>query len=481
MLFVSLALRLPGVARPLTGNFATKNATYGMIARNFATGRASIWRPTTDCLAADDRGWHLVEFPVAAYFSGTGWRFLGGSLEIWGRGLSVVFGVASVFLIWSLANSWHGESVAWGAGWMMALSPVSVFLGQSFMLEASLVCFSLVAIWGADRYLIEPKRLWLCIAVAGFALAVLTKVYMVVLLAPLAAMAWPHAYGAVTRQRAAWLAAGLVLATIPAALWYADAYRTAAPENPLSPRVFDSFRRNVASHTASGSVLFSREFATRMLADLSTWSLTPLGFVCALAAFWRKDWRRHVPWLAAMSILVCVMPGKFLRLNYYQFVILPPLCLLVGLGWRSIHEHFAGSRWLAPCALSLGLASALRFAAGPSYITPSEDVATPTAGAAVRALAKSNEPVATLHGSSSDLLYYCDRPGWALSKSDPRWLNRLERCRLAGAQWLVVVGEGPQELSSLRVEQTGPGFRIFDLGASADLAKAPAGESSLAR
>ena len=84
------------LARPLTGAFATKNATYAMIARNWATGR-SPWRlPTTDCVAGGDRGWHLVELPVAAYIAGAGWRYVGGSLDVWGRATAVAWSIGSI-------------------------------------------------------------------------------------------------------------------------------------------------------------------------------------------------------------------------------------------------------------------------------------------------------------------------------------------------------------------------------------------------
>src|SRR5262245_54961809 len=51
LVLVAIALRVPGVSRPLIGNFATKNAVNAMIARNWALGRAPAWRPTLDCLA----------------------------------------------------------------------------------------------------------------------------------------------------------------------------------------------------------------------------------------------------------------------------------------------------------------------------------------------------------------------------------------------------------------------------------------------
>jgi len=137
LVVLTIALRLPGITRPLLGNFATKNVVYGMIARNWAEGRADLWRPTLDVLRGGQRSWHLVEFPVAAYLTGAIGR-LGGSLDVWGRLQAVAFSVGSVVLMFLFVHRRHGASAAGAAALAMALSPVSIIYGQSFMLEASL-------------------------------------------------------------------------------------------------------------------------------------------------------------------------------------------------------------------------------------------------------------------------------------------------------------------------------------------------------
>jgi beta-lactamase regulating signal transducer with metallopeptidase domain len=77
---LALLLRVPGLNRPLLGNFATKNVAYAMIAQNWATGQASLWHPTLHVLREGGPGLHLLEVPVTAYVAGALWRvarFLG--------------------------------------------------------------------------------------------------------------------------------------------------------------------------------------------------------------------------------------------------------------------------------------------------------------------------------------------------------------------------------------------------------------------
>ena len=128
LVVLALTLRMPGLTRPLVGHFATKNVVYAMIARNWAQGESSLVYPTLDCLADGQPAWHLVEFPAAAYLAGSLWHavspWLGGSLDLWGRAVSVACSLVSIGLIGLLAARWHGRQAGWAAAWALALAPV---------------------------------------------------------------------------------------------------------------------------------------------------------------------------------------------------------------------------------------------------------------------------------------------------------------------------------------------------------------------
>jgi hypothetical protein len=130
LLALTAGVRLPGITRPLLGNFATKNVMYAMIARNWAEGRAGILYPTLDCMVGGERSLHMLEFPVSAYLTGGLWRLFGGSLDVWGRGTAVGFSVASVAVLFLLVRRWHGPTAALGAACVLALSPVSIIYGH---------------------------------------------------------------------------------------------------------------------------------------------------------------------------------------------------------------------------------------------------------------------------------------------------------------------------------------------------------------
>ncbi len=356
LLALAAAFRLLGVTRPLLGNFATKNVVYGMIARNWARGETSATRPMLDLLVGGGPSMHLLEIPLSAYLAGALWSLFGGSLDMWGRLTTIAFSVGSVGLMFLLVRRWHGASAAWAASLVLAFSPVSVIYGQSFMLEASVVFFTLATLLCWSRWLERQSAPWLGLATLSFAALLLTKIYMLVLALPLAAMLFwsPRGAGRPGALRSwAWALLAIVLAAAPAACWYWQAFQISSPDNPLAARLYYSVRKSAAAHPMPHPLLRMPGFYSRALDNLTGVTLTPIAFTLALFGFAQRDWKRHAPWLVSMLVLCLALPLKFHEMNYYYLVILPPLCVMAGLGWQWIYESVRPSRWV--CSAVLGV------------------------------------------------------------------------------------------------------------------------------
>jgi len=484
---VTVAVRLMGITRPLLGNFATKNCVYAMIARNWAEGRAGLFSPTVDVLKGGSRSWHMLEFPVSAYLTGGLWKMLGGSLDIWGRATAVAFSAGSVAVMYLFVRRRHGHSAATAAALALALAPVSVIYGQSFMLEASLLFFTLATFYTLDRWLDAGDRSfglvahfnsmngrgtrqirldeapghlgWLLAAGVSLALLLLTKIYMLVMLLPLVTEVFRWRPAAGRRLRCAALAV-LLVAIPPAAFWYAFAYRTASPEGPFAERTFYSVRQGAETQLMAYRLLSSPDFYRQILDDLTGVVLTPIGFVLALAGLLDRQWRQHGVWLLAMLLLLAALPRKFHEMNYYYLAVLPPLCIMAGLGWQVIGERVRPGRTAVAGLLLAALLFSFRYAARPAFVTPPEDRGVLEAARLVQQLTAEDEPVVTMHGTTIDLLYYCRRPGWAVAPDATELEAVLEDCRRQGARYVVVVGEGPILPSLLAC---GENFRIHRL------------------
>jgi len=512
LIALTVLLRAPGLGRPLLGDFATKNVVYAMIARNWALGRASFFTPTLDCLGDGERAWHLLEVPLPAYLAGLCWGICGGSLDAWGRVVSVVASVASVLLLYLLARRWHGETVGRAAAAIFALAPISIVYGQCFMLEATVVALSLATIWAVDAWRERPSTWWLLLAAGLFVLLGLTKIYMLVLFVPLAwillrsrdstSLETPLAEGATAglprsanRQQALldklavapgfnspeWLIRRLgipclvlLLAAVPALLWCAYALSIADPAKPSSTRVFYSLRESLVSHGFPHQLLSQPSFYAGVARNLATVVLTPVGLLLLLAGLRHESWRRHAIWLGTAALLLIAMPRKFHEMNYYYLVLLPPLCMIAALGWEVVWRRFA-SRRLLVAAACLGVVCSLRFAIRPAFVTPSEDAMVVTAAARIRALTHPDAWIVTMHGSSIDLLYYADRKGLAIRRDEPSLDAKLTRLGDEGAALLAVAESDFERLPELtrsalarqRRIESGPGYRLYRLEESA--------------
>jgi len=136
-------------------------------------------------------------------------------------------------------------------------------------------------------------------------------------------------------------------------------------------------------------------------------------------------------------------------MQYYFVVLLPPFCTIVGIGWLTVWRKIRPRRWVAGLVLFACLAFTLRLSYGPAFVTPEEDQSVPIAAEIVREMTEPGEPIVTIHGTGIDLLYHCDRPGWALAADQKDPGPVLENCRDRGARVLVVVGPFCEEIHRL--------------------------------
>lgn len=490
VLAVCLLVRLPGIDRPLVGNFATRNVVNAMLARNWALGRAPWYRPAVDVLAGGERGWHLVELPLPAYGVGGLWRMAGGSLDRWARCCTALASTAAAGLLYLLVGRRWGPKAALAAGLAWSLAPVSIIYGQGFFLEPWVACLVLAALVTAERAESTRQSGWLIVSACCAAAAALTKIYALVWWPAWLACVWPRVDASDVsdatddgprarprRARRSTLSA-LVLAALaaaPAVAWYAWAYHLADPQGTDAERIFFSIRRSLASQDAWAAGLLDGRFWIGVARDLATVTLTPVGLGLALlglVALRRESDRGWwLMWLVSSLALVVLLPRKFAEMNYYYVLVLPAGAMLVGLGWSWIDERLTLARWGRIGLLMIAAAFSARYTLKPAFVTPDEDRGVVAAAEAIRRLTAPDEPVVTMHGSAPDLLYYVDRPGWALSPDAPDLAARLSAAARQGARYVVVTpGSGAnlpdqQHVSSglLRPVPTSGPFAIYRL------------------
>jgi hypothetical protein len=494
LLLLTLFLRAPGLTRPLLGNFATRNVVQAMEARNWVRGESPWWRPTLDTLADGEPAWHLVEVPCSAYLSGMLWHAFGGSLDTWGRATSIVWSLLSVALLFRIVQRRSGGEAAAGAAFAMAIAPIGVIYGQSFLLEPSVVALSLVAWWGTEDFLQHRRASWLALVAVALALLWLSKIYMLLLAAPLLWLSVqpstrtsepeasaPGVHCAARTQTVALLIA-ILLAALPVTWWSWKVWEIASPGAPTAARVYYSFLGSANDHSFPQPLLFAPEFYLGLLRDLCTVVLTPIGAILMFLGARRIAWRTWWPLALACAMLVLAMPRKFHEMNYYHLLLLPVFCAMIGVGWREFSLRHSHRRWLAAAVVAFAVVCSLRYSLRPAFVTPAEDRSVIAAAQAIQSLAAQEDRIIAAHGSSLDLLYHCDRKGWAMATNADNGEQRLKELHSAGAKWLVIAECDPTclpvkltaALERLPLVAHGDGFRIYQLTESSPEARSAA-------
>ena len=312
------------------------------------------------------------------------------------------------------------------------------------------------------------------------ALVFLVKLPTVLLLLPLAFLAWRKWRWGLLARPALWLL--LLVALAPAVAYYYHAkvdigreYFTVgvgfgggmwfSPHDLLSPQAWSlMLDRMLKDHlTAVGLVLL------------------PVGLLMWLPGRPRQAHLFQV-WLVAVLVYFVVVSGGNLRQSYYQLPLLLPAAGLIGLGWERLVRTRAVNRWSQAALVVLFLALC-GWGVQPMFeqYRPIQ-----AAAAELSRLDPARQPV-ILFPPGYGALYYFDRPGWVgregmgkpegqVAPADvpgPLYIStRIGR----GARWAVYfLGGGAGERPDLeqylqvhfRLAAQSEGYEIFDLTAGA--------------
>ena len=434
VLLLTFAIRIPGLSRPLLGNFSTRAVVSGMIARNLVHREASLLYPRLDVIVNGQASYHLMECPVSVYLTSAIWKCLGGNIDIWGRVTSIVWSTLAVFLIFQLVTIWHDEWSGLGAAFVMSLSPVGIIYGQSFQLEASLPALTLTALLSLQYWHQSANRKWLLFFFLSTAFLFLTKIYMLSLLPLLVYLSvspalpksgkdhsihLPFPRALCTNHKATFPLFALILSVSATALWYCLMARASGNNNlETAQHVYFSLQKKWDSHPFPHPLLHSPSFYKGLLDDLSGIVLTPIGFTFLFFALPHAWDKRYQLWFSAAILLWIVMPRKFHEMNYYWMAILPFFCTQSGIGIAKVTRLLIKNRRdyvrLLCVLIIVWFAFSIRYSLTPAFTTPLEDKSVLSAGNSVIRNTNKNDRIVTVHGSGIDLLYYCNRPGWAL-------------------------------------------------------------------
>jgi hypothetical protein len=321
----------------------------------------------------------------------------------------------------------------------------------------------------------------------SLALAMLVKLPGVIVVAPLAALAWQHTRWAAFRDRRVLLA--LAVPALLALAWYWHAYAMFR-ETGLTFGVFGT-TKTYPPDVASGpwptafskwsdwGLLTSWSFYDTMLARLWVLHLTPPGL--ALAAIGGLIWRR-VPahaivdsWLLAMLAFILAAGYGQMGHDYYQLPLVPICALYFAAAARNVFDADwirraigPGVRWQLAVALVVAAVAFLGFVHSrviDRHFRPENpDVRMLRAGEAIAEAADDGALIVVVddYGVNSPmLLYFAHARGWSLDTEtaradNVRGLTRKGARYFATTRWAEVSRRQPDLALYLESKQRVP-------------------------
>ena len=173
-ILLGLAIRLVNIQMPILGVHSWRQADTAAMARHFALENTPIWLPQIDWGGAT-QGYVESEFPIYPYLVGQIYKIFGLN-EIFGRSLSIVFGLLTIFLIIRITTILFSSSAGFWAGIFYSLVPLSVYYSRTFQAESFLLFLASLSLERLLIYKRKPTFLSILICWLGFTLACLIKV-----------------------------------------------------------------------------------------------------------------------------------------------------------------------------------------------------------------------------------------------------------------------------------------------------------------
>lgn len=453
ILFLTFTLRLIDVGQPFFDLQTWRQADTAAIARNYFEEGFDFFHPRVDW-RGDGPGYVEMEFPLYPYLVACLYALFGGVHESLGYLLSALFSTGTVPFVYLLARRFHGRAAARIAAFVFAVAPLDVFFGRAFMPDATMLFFSVGAVWLFLRWT-EDGRLGAFVGATVFtALAALVKVPALYLGLPLLFLAYQRFGLGLFRQPKLWAFALCTLG--PTLLWYYYAY-TLFEQTHLT---FGIWTRYGYAKWGNPDVLAQGSFYLLMLERLSGVVLTPVGFALLLVGVLLpvRDPRERVfhVWLLALVFFVLFAAEGNRIHNHYQLPFIPVAAIFVGkvLGgfvtapfrWpvlRStpVRAAVVGALLLAMVGFSYRYARPL-FARQPFYVAQWEicqEVDALIPKDALLVTGELDDNTASLYRSQSPImLYFCHRKGWQLLPKEFAEKERLDGLAQKGARYFLV-------------------------------------------
>jgi len=437
ILLLATATRLYHFQAPLMDQMFVKQVYVANKARGIARPPLNPFRDSLDFLDESGSRTRLTEeVPLYTGLVGACYHTF-GEHEWIGRVWSLAATLAAIAALHGLIRREYDEEAGLVAALLFALSPLLIFYGRAVMPDAPMLACMLISAYGYRRYLDEGRRTrWLlATAVAGM-VGALFKYYGLMVLIPLADMAWREGgWRAWTRPRFVGMAAVMVA---PIALWMGGVFTRTS--NPTALMPYFCFQDPGVLVSKRLYECLTVRFLVRDCGPVAA-VLIVIGLIGALRGQVRS--RPVLGWAVAGLGFFFLFAPKLAYHDYYEMMLLPAAAMSGMLGGKVLRAALAGWRpsrsgWVLAVLVALAVilqsppVETVKFEQHEGHKRLAERLQSLCAPGARFVVMGHTYPWGVVH--------YSGREGWVVQDRTLRadWPRALARYQALGAEYVAL-------------------------------------------
>ncbi len=413
LLIFGLLVRLYKINNPIADWHSWRQADTASVTRNYVNDGLNLLYPKYHDISSIQTGYlnleglRLVEFPIFNFFHYLLVKILPSvSFDALGRLTSIIFSIFSAYFLFLIGKRYLGK---WGGpltSFFFLFIPFNIFFSRVILPEPLCVFFSLFSLWLFIKYIDSEKVFYLFFSGIIFSLALLIKPFALFYLFPVVYLVLGKYQVKKIINTPKLLINFLIfvdLVLIPLLLW-----RFWIGKHPEGIPYFTwAFNGDLIRFRPAFWRWIFGERIGRLI--LGIWGLIP--FVLGVVVK-KKNYFGISLMLGALAYVFIVATAS-VRHDYYQILIIPPICLLAAEGSLALWKNNIFNKWLARLILifSIILGLGMGWYQVKEYykIDHPEIIA---AGTAVDRLTPKDAKVIAPYNGDTAFLYQTNRWGW---------------------------------------------------------------------
>lgn len=473
IIVVGFILRLYRFDNPIADWHSWRQADTSSVSRNFVENGFDILHPKYDDLSNvpsgldNPNGYRFVEFPIynvlqAGFFSVFGYL----TLEEWGRLVTIFSSLSSAVLIFLILKRHQNETAGLIGAFFFSVLPFSVFYGRTILPDASTAAAILAGIYFFDLWIGEIKRsssknsslkvktiTFFCLSLLFTAVAFLLKPFVIFFTLPMLYLAYEAFGKKIFINPYLWIFA--IVSIVPFAGW--RIWMTQFPAGiPANAWLFNE--GGIRFKGAYFYWVFAERIGKLILGYWGT-SLLVLGLITKIKI---KPIFIYSFIASSLLYLVVIARGN-VQHDYYQILILPTICIFLGLGGEFLLNSVKNIsyKYVGPIVFFIVTSFTILFSW--YYVRDYFNVNRPSivmAGNEIDKITPKDSLVIANYGGDTSFLYQTKRRGWAsYTKSMPEMIEM-------GADYLVIADPVPADKNfgnDYKIIVSKPEYMIIDL------------------